>query len=55
MRKRRKLTVNESKTKVKKCTMMVDGRRINVALNGKLLEDVEYFKYLAMRIAIDGG
>jgi len=43
--KRRKLRVNESKSKVLRCTRMVDGRRMNVVLNGKLLEEVECFKY----------
>ncbi len=32
--KRRKLRVNESKSKVMKCMRMVDDRRMNVALNG---------------------
>ncbi len=39
--KRRKL----SKSKVMKCTKVVDGRRINVALNGEMLKEVECFKY----------
>ena len=51
---RRKLRVNESKGKVMKYTRMVDCSRINFALNGKLLEEVECFKYLGSHIAIDG-
>jgi len=53
--KRRKLRVNESKSKVMKCTRMVDGRRMNVVLNDKLLEEVECFKYLGLHVAVDGG
>ncbi len=33
----------------------VDGRRMNVALTGKMLEDVECFKYLGSHVAVDGG
>ena len=47
--------MNESKSKVMKCTRMVDGRRMNVVLNGKLLEEVECFKYLGSHVAVDGG
>lgn len=32
---------------------MVDNRIINVALNGKLLQEVELFKYLESYIEID--
>ncbi len=34
---------------------MVDDRRINVTLNGKLLVGVECFKYLGSHTAADGG
>ena len=37
-----------------KCTRMVDDRRMNVTLNGKLLEEVEYIKYLGSYIAYGG-
>ncbi len=40
--KRRKPRVNEGKSKVMKCTRMVDGRRMNVALNGELLKEVVF-------------
>ncbi len=33
--KRRKLKVNESRSKVIKCPRLVDGKRTNVALNGE--------------------
>ncbi len=32
---------------------MADGRRMNVALHGKLLEEVECFKYLGSHVAVD--
>ncbi len=38
-----------------KYTRMVHGRRMNVALNGKMLEEVECFKYLGSHVAVDGG
>ncbi len=49
-----KLTGYESKSKVIKCTRMVDDRRMNVTLNGKLLMEVECFKYLGSHITNDG-
>ncbi len=52
---RRKLRANESKRKVMKCTRRVDGRRMNVALNGYLLEEVECFRYSGYHVALDGG
>ncbi len=44
-----------SKSKVMMCTSMVDARRINVVLNGKLVKEVECFKYLGLHVAVDGG
>ncbi len=38
--KRRKLRVNESKSKVMKHTRKVEGRRMTVTLNGELLKEV---------------
>ncbi len=55
MCKRRKLRVNESKSKVMKFTRLVDGRRMNITLNGKVLEEVECFKYLGLHVAVDGS
>ncbi len=49
------MRVYESKSKVMKCTKMVDGRRMNAALNGELLEEVQCFKYLGSHVAVDGG
>ncbi len=54
MCKRRKLRVNESKSKLMKYTRMVNGRGMNVALNGDLLEEVQCFKYLGSHVAVDG-
>ena len=51
---RRKLKVNENKSKVMRCTREVDGRRMNIALNGELLEEVDCFKYLGSHVAVDG-
>ncbi len=50
MCKRRKLKVNGGKSKVIRCTRLVDGRRMNVTL-----EEVECFKYLGSHVAVDGG
>ncbi len=38
-----------------KCTKLVDGRRMNAALNGKVLKEVQSFKYLGSHVAVDGG
>ncbi len=53
--KRRKLKVNRSKSKVTKCTRLVDGRGMNVALNGEVLEEVERFNYLGSHVDVNGG
>ncbi len=53
--KRKKLKVSESKSKVIKCTRLVDGRRMDVALDGEVLEEAECFKYLGSHVAVDGG
>ncbi len=50
----RKLKVNGSKSKVTKCTRLVDGRRMNVALNGEVLKEVECFKYLESHVDVNG-
>ena len=43
---RRKLRVNVSKSKVMRCTRSEDVARLNVMLNGEVLEEVDHFKYL---------
>ncbi len=55
VRKRKKLRVTQSKSKVMKCLRMVDGRRMNVDPNQELLEKVQCFKYLGSHVAVDGG
>ncbi len=47
--------MSESKSKVTECMRMVDVRRMNVVLNGKLLEEIECFKYLGLHVAVNGG
>ena len=53
--KRRKLLVNVGKSKVMRCTNREDGNRLNVTLDGEVLEEVDQFKYLGSVIAADGG
>ncbi|WP_435316529.1 reverse transcriptase domain-containing protein, partial [Klebsiella pneumoniae] len=52
---RRKLRVNVAKSKVMKCTRNEGGARMNVILNGEILEEVNQFKYLGSIIAAGGG
>ena len=52
---RRKLRVNVTKSKVMKCTRNEGGARMNVILNGEILEEVNQFKYLGSIIAAGGG
>ena len=52
---RRKLRVNVAKSKVMRCTRNMDRGKLNVKLNGDLLEEVESFKYLGSHIAVGGG
>ncbi len=33
---------------------MVDYKRMNVALTGKLIEEVDFLKYLGSHVAVDG-
>ena len=44
---RSSLKINKSKSKVIKC---ISGRRMNVAINGELLEEVECFEYLGSKM-----
>uniref|UniRef100_A0A3P9JM39 ribonuclease H n=1 Tax=Oryzias latipes TaxID=8090 RepID=A0A3P9JM39_ORYLA len=52
---RMKLRVNVEKSKVMRCTRVKGERRLNVALNGELLEEVECFQYLGSCVCVDGG
>lgn len=36
------------------CTRMVDDTRMNVTLNGKLLDEVECVRYLRLHVAFSG-
>ena len=52
---RRKLSVNEGKSKVMRCSRYGNGDRMHVTLNGEPLEEVDCFKYLGSQVAPDGG
>ena len=52
---RRKLRVNVGKSKVMRCTRGEGGVRMNVCLNGEVLEEVDQFKYLGSVIVANGG
>ena len=52
--KRRKLRVNEGKSKVMRCSRYGNGDRMHVTLNGEPLEEVDCFKYLGSQVAADG-
>ena len=47
--------MNVGKSKVMTCTRNVEGGRLNVSVNGEMLEEVESFKYLWSYIAVIGG
>ena len=51
---RRKLRVNVGKSKVMRCTRGEDGARMNVTLNGEVLEEVDEFRYLGVVVAANG-
>ena len=52
---RRKLRVNVGKSNVMRCTRYENGTRLNVTLDGEVLEEVDQFKYLGSIIAANGG
>ena len=52
---RRKLRVNEGKSKVMRCSRYGNGDRMHVILNGRPLEEVDCFKYLGSQVAADEG
>ena len=51
----RRKSINERKSKVMRCSRYVNGSRIYVRLNAKILEEVDCFKYLRSQVAADGG
>ena len=52
---RRKLKVNVNNSEMMHCSRQVDGGRLNMSLNGEMLEEVDHFKYLGSRIGREGG
>ena len=52
---RRKLRMNEGKSKVMRCSRYGHGDRMHVILNGEPLEEVDCFKYLGSQVAAEGG
>ena len=52
---RRKLRVNVGKSKVMRCSRYGNGDRMQVILNGKPLEEVDFFKNLRSQVGADGG
>ena len=42
-------------SKVMKCSRRAEGRKMNVAMNGELHEEVESYTYLNYHVAVDGG
>ena len=51
---RRKLTVNESESKVR-CSSYGNRSRLHLSLNGEPLEAVDCFKHLGSQVTADGG
>ena len=47
--------MNVGKSKVMRCSRYGNGDRMDVILNGELLEEVDCFKYLGSQVAADGG
>ena len=47
--------MNVSKSKVMHCSQKVDGRGLNVSLNGDMFEEVDHFKHLGSHIGREGG
>jgi len=51
---RRKLTVNVDKCKVMRCARIEQMDRMNIRLNGEVLEEVKMFKYLGSNVNASG-
>ena len=51
----RKLKLNVNRIKVMRCSWHVDGGRVNVSLNGKMLEEEDHFKYMGSQTDREGG
>ncbi|KAK3869735.1 hypothetical protein Pcinc_024963 [Petrolisthes cinctipes] len=50
---RRKLRANVAKSKVRRCRRGAEDRRMNIMLDGEVLEEVECFKYLGSKVTVD--
>ena len=53
--RRRKLSVNETKSKIMKIGKNGEENRVNINLNDKRMEEVETYRYLGVDISNDGG
>ena len=51
----RNLKVNVNTSKVICCFQQVDEGKLNVSLNGEILEEVDHLKYLGSQIGKEGG
>ena len=51
---RRKLTVNETKSKIMKIGKNGEDNGVNINLNNRVMEEVEICRYLGMGISSDG-
>lgn len=52
MCKRKKLRENKTKSEIIKCIRMANDRRMNLNMHGKLLEEVQCFKCLRLRMLL---
>ena len=53
--RRRKLMVNETKSKFKNMRKNEEENGVNINLNDRRMEEVEIYRYLGMNISSDGG
>ena len=53
--RRRKLSVNETKSKVMKIGKNGEENGMNISLNDRGMEEVETYRYLEVGISTDGG
>ena len=52
---RRMLSVNVGESKDMRCSKYGNGDQMHVILDGEPLKEVDWFKYLGLRVAADGG
>ena len=53
--RRRKLSVNETKSKIMKTGKNGEENGVNISLNGRRMEEVETYRYLRLGISSDDG